>query len=146
MTKVTIFDLKWVSGIVAWNLIFVIPFYGILWLYTSNRPVVTLQEKARRGDQIEVKIDPKVCPMPELGELSCEFLYVGRYDLGTNGWALRGRSNWSDKMATNTLTNAPNKLGSISVWGIVGTFDNDGRLFVENKEVGRVWATESAKW
>jgi hypothetical protein len=145
MARATISDLKRVSGIVAWTLAFVIPFFGSLWLYTSNRQI-TLQEKARRGDQIEVKIDPKVCPMPALGELTCEFLYVGRYDLGTNGWALRGRSNWSDKMATNTLTNAPNKLGSISVWGIDGTFDNDGRLFVKNKEVGRIRATESVKW
>jgi hypothetical protein len=145
MTKVTIFDLKWVSGIVAWCLGFVIPFFGSLWLYTSNRQI-TLQEKARRGDQIEVKIDPKVCPMPALGELTCDFLYVGRYDLGTNGWALTGRRSWSAIMMTNTLTNAPNKPGSISVWGIAGTFDNDGKLFVENKEVGFIRATESVKW
>ena len=92
----------------------------------------------RRGAEVQIKLNPWACRNLTVGELTCDAPYFGHYDLAKNAWILTGRTALSTAVTTNSLTNAPNQPGNITIWGVLGTFDGSGRLFIAGKEAGTI--------
>lgn len=105
---------------------------------------LSIPEEARRGVEIQIKLDPKACAANLVGELSCDQPYHGRYTRANNSWTITGRPRNNDKIATRSDTNAPNELGAISIWGGLGKFDQDGKLTMGGAVVGVVQVTEKS--
>jgi hypothetical protein len=102
------------------------------------RNAASLLDEVRRGAQVQIKLDPKACNDLAVGELTCEAPYVGHYDQMRNMWILTGRTKLSPAVATNSLGNAPNQPSNVSMWGVLGTFDRSGRLFIQGKAAGTI--------
>jgi hypothetical protein len=105
------------------------------------RNAASLLDDVRRGAEVQIKFDPKTCSDNAVGELTCEAPYVGHYDQTTNNWVLTGRTRYSATVVTNAFANAPNQPGNISFWGILGTFNGSGRLFIKGKDAGTIRRT-----
>ena len=127
----------WLVRIVGALVVLCGSFYGTLMLMDAH-DAGSLTGLVRAGAEVEIRLNPKVCPQLVLGELSCEAPYVGRHDPVTNMWMLTGRSKGSAALATNALKNAPDEPGNISIWGVLAKFTNAGTLIIQGKEAGTV--------
>jgi hypothetical protein len=134
-------DLRWwLTRIVGGTAVVAGSFFATLALMDAydTRNAVDLLQVVRRGAEVEIKLDPGACRDLPVGELSCDAPYVGHYDPAKNGWIITGRTKLSAAVLTNTFANAPNQPGNISIWGVLGTFDGTGRLFIQGKAAGTI--------
>jgi hypothetical protein len=111
--------------------------------YNIRHPELLL-DGARRGAKMNIVLDPEICRTAQLGELVCGVLYVGKYSAATNTWKITGPTNLSNKLATASFNDAPPVPGGVSLWGLKGVFDNDGKLFAFGKVAGSVQFSKAA--
>jgi hypothetical protein len=98
-----------------------------------------LLSQIRRGAPVTVKLDPDTCDFVAASDLPCDSPYVGYYNRRNNTWVLtRKPSSLKDQIMTGIWKNAPDEPGYISLWGLVGTFDEEGALAISGKVRGRI--------
>jgi hypothetical protein len=101
---------------------------------------------AKRGAMLQVTFNTGACNELVLGEVVCGGRYLARYSSKTNRWTVRGPTT-IDPTAESTATfpNNHDEPGSISIWGVEGSFDDTGKLIVRGTEAATVqFAT--GKW
>lgn len=92
-------------------------------------------EEAGRSGPVDIIFDAKVCRAGLVGNLQCGVAYHGRYTRATNKWIVSGRMRDQTYETTSApYDNAPNEPGSISVFGVVGKFDREGKLTLRGVE------------
>ena len=89
---------------------------------------INIMEAARRGAWLDIQLDAKVCRAGLVGVLRCDVTYEGHYDKSNNSWKVIGQTQESDQAITASYNNAPNQLGSISIFGLIAQFDQHGKL------------------
>jgi hypothetical protein len=102
----------------------------------SDEPLLT---QIRRGAAVIIQLYPVACEGRLTQELSCDSPYTGYYNRRNNAWVLTGRpSTAKDQIRTGAFTNAPDEPGNISLWGVLGTFDEKGNLAVSGVVLGSI--------
>jgi hypothetical protein len=107
---------------------------------------VNIMEEARRGAWLDIQLDAKVCRAGLVGVLRCDVTYKGRYARATNSWKVIGPNDQSDQNITASYDNAPDQLGSISIFGLIAQFDQDGRLSLKSIENAGTIALSRPIW
>jgi hypothetical protein len=100
----------------------------------------TLRQRAMRGETMTVMFSADTCVREDLGTLQCGVEYEARYERKANQWTVTGPGKHSNGMVTSSADNAEPRPGSISVWGMVNSFDDNGDLKFLGKKVGRIWS------
>ena len=101
-----------------------------------NEPLLS---QIQRGAAVTVKLYPDACDFLEIGQLSCTAVYAGYYNRRKNAWVMTGElDSPKGHIVTGTFKNAPDQPGNISLWGILGTFDNDGNLILHGRVRGSI--------
>src|ERR1700722_2887650 len=112
-------------------------FFGSLFLIDKYESGSILNE-TRRGADVWIRFDFEACESNRTGTLICGIPYRAHYERATNRWTVTGPSTSQTANLTDSYTNAPNSAGYISVWGIVGSFDETGNLKFKGVSVGAV--------
>jgi hypothetical protein len=102
----------------------------------------TLLQQAFRGQEITIRFDPQACTTFNLGTIQCGSEYKGRYAADTNRWTVSGFHLGDQQVRTVATENAERKPGSVSVWGLIATFDDKGDLYYLGQRVGTVRGAE----
>jgi hypothetical protein len=105
-----------------------------------------LVEEARRGAWLDIQLDARVCLAKLVGVLRCDVSYKGRYTRETNAWLVRGQVVESDQVTSASYDNAPNQAGSISIFGLVAQFDQNGKLSLRGVENAGTVALSRPFW
>jgi hypothetical protein len=98
----------------------------------------TIADRAFAGEPVTAVFDPEVCARQDLGNIECGVEYEGRYDRQANRWTVTGPGKISKKVMTASADNADPKPGTISIWGMINSFDDDGTLRFLGRKVGRI--------
>src|SRR5689334_12122857 len=85
----------------------------------------TLLDRVFDGAPIRITFDPETCAKRDMGNLECGVEYEGRYDRQENRWTVTGPSRTDKKVLTFTAETGEAKPGSLAIWGMVGSFDED---------------------
>lgn len=102
--------------------------------------------EARRGVWLNIQLDPKLCRANLVGVLQCGPSYRARYFPSTNSWKVSGPVDESAQVITESYRNAPNQTGSISIFGLLATFDQNGRLTVKDIENAGAVSFDQPLW
>jgi hypothetical protein len=94
-------------------------------------------EAALQGRSLVVRFDSKACHEFNLGTIQCDADYRVRYSNWAGGWEATGPQGKSMSEITATAGMAL-EPGVLSVWGLIAHFTNDGGLYYQDQEVGRV--------
>jgi hypothetical protein len=122
------------SGRISWNLIDLVIgatiFFGSFFvtLRIIDASNINIMEAARRGAWLDIQLDANVCRAGLVGVLRCDVTYKGHYAKANNSWKVIGPTQVSNQAITASYENAPNQLGSISIFGLIAQFDQDGKL------------------
>jgi hypothetical protein len=96
-----------------------------------------LLDGAARGELLTLMLNAAGCEELDLGALVCGKRYVARYLPESNKWWVRGPTKL-DPDARATFAAPPGSRGTISVLGVLGIFDNAGKLTLNGQEAGTV--------
>jgi hypothetical protein len=92
-------------------------------------------DEARRSRRVVITFDAAVCRAGLIGNLQCGIPYHGRYTPAKNTWVVTGRMGDQPYDTTSPpYDNAPDGPGNISVFGVVGKFDREGKLSLRGVE------------
>jgi len=101
-------------------------------------PVVTLLDKAMEGEELVLSFDPSTCQKRDLGTIQCGSEYRARYEPEKNRWTVTGYNKGEQGIVTRSADNSDALPGNISVWGMLNTFDADGKLFYLGQRAGSI--------
>jgi hypothetical protein len=90
------------------------------------------------GKPVLIRFDAHACVKFNLGTIECESNYRGQYEAAHNGWTVSGFHKGENGVRTFTSTNADQLPGSLSVWGMINRFDDDGIVYYRNEKVGTI--------
>ena len=99
---------------------------------------ITIWNEVRRGAEVHLHFDENACATETLGTLRCGVTYIAHYEYATNTWVVTGPSSSGSGLVTEEYNNAPNRIGYISVWGLVASYDQNGTLRSGKDVVGRL--------
>src|SRR5262249_39136457 len=102
------------------------------------RSVPTLTSEAMLGKPIIVRFDAEACKKFNLGTINCGADFWAEDNGRDNPWAGTGVYKAENAVKTVASTNADRVPGSLSVWGMISRFDDDGNVFYLNQKVGRI--------
>jgi hypothetical protein len=98
----------------------------------------SLRSQIRRGAAFTVQLAPDTCDK-STASLSCPSTYIGYYNPRSNAWVLTNKTSTpKEQIYTGTWKNAPDEPGHISLWGILGTFDEEGNIVIDGKVRGNI--------
>lgn len=98
----------------------------------------SIRDEAWRGAPLRINFLAKACQQKNLFDLVCNSRYDAQYNAGSNAWKITGYAKSVGKTLTNEFKNAPAEKGSISIWGILGKFDEAGKLSIDGVAVGTI--------
>jgi hypothetical protein len=93
---------------------------------------------ARKGTPMVVRLDEDACFKFDFGSISCATDYAAVYDPRQNRWTVTGYSALSQKVATGSATNSEARPGSLSIWGALFQFDDEGTVFRLDQKIGAI--------
>jgi hypothetical protein len=104
----------------------------------SLRRGPTMMDRVFDGEPLTLVFDAETCVRHDLGNLECGVEYEVRYDRKANRWTVVGPGKISRGLVTASADNAEPRRGSLSIWGMINSFDDSGDLKFLGKKVGRV--------
>lgn len=90
------------------------------------------------GAPVRIRLFPESCTIFDFGAIICGSDYAARYQPGANSWMITGPARGTAGAVTNTASNAEPVPGSLSLWGVLFTFDRDGTLVYSGQAVGKI--------
>ncbi|MBR1245280.1 hypothetical protein JQ620_34915 [Bradyrhizobium sp. AUGA SZCCT0274] len=100
--------------------------------------LATLGVQVHAGKEVLIRFDPETCALYDLGSIACGSDYHGRYDRGRGRWTVSGLDRSTGSIITGSATNAGSSLGSLSLWGMLSRFEDDGTIVYLGQGVGRL--------
>jgi hypothetical protein len=85
-----------------------------------------------------IRFDAHAYEELNLGTIAYETDYRGSYDPAANHWTVTGFNKGDQNIVSFGATNADPTPGSLSVWGMVGRFDEAGTITYLDRPVGKL--------
>jgi hypothetical protein len=127
---------RWITGATAAFALLSVVVLHLVGAYDRAHPE-SLIDGARRGAVLQVTFNDDACKELALGEVVCGHRYFARYF--NKNWTARGLTTaHPTRESIATFPDLYPRPGSISIWGIAGTFDSTGKLTVQGSEAGTV--------
>jgi hypothetical protein len=98
----------------------------------------TLGKQVLDGKEVVIRFDPETCVLFDLGAIACGSDYHGRYDRGRNRWTVAGLDRNSGAVITAFATNGESRSGSLSLWGVLLQFEDDGTIVHLGQGIGHL--------
>jgi hypothetical protein len=95
-----------------------------------------LTTEVLHGKPVLIQFDLDACIIFNLGSIECGSDYRGKYDAKANRWTVTGRVNETKTVRSYTSSNSEPTSGSLSVWGMLSSFDDDGNIFHHKERIG----------
>lgn len=105
----------------------------------------TLSEEIRSGAPFGLRLDEEACDILNLGGLVCGVNYEGWYDPETRKWMFTGPSKFDKGVITAGYPLARYEPGTLTVWGMLLGFGDDGIVMYVRQGVGQIWLREGSK-
>jgi hypothetical protein len=106
------------------------PVYAVAAAAQAEGP--SLSQRVLQGEEVIIRFEG----CTQLGTIECGSDYRGRYEAGANRWTVTGFNLGDQAVRTVEAENAERRPGSLSVWGLLATYDEGGHLYYLGKRIG----------